>query len=165
MKRNLGILFLLFLALSMAIAQQTNSVPGTTNIVPIAELKSKAEMGDAEAQNSLGLRYVKAEGVALDYVEANKWFRKSAEQNFAKAQANLGVSYTFGLGMETNQTEAINWYRKAADQGYAQAEWRLGYCFFNGLGITQDYAEAIKWYQRRPLGLTVLDKKRVGLRV
>ena len=141
-------LALIFNVPGLAIAQQTNTVAGTTNNVPIAELKSKAEMGDAEAQNSLGLRYVKAEGVAIDYVEANKWFRKSAEQNYAKAQNSLGVNYACGKGVETNLVEALSWYRKAANQNFDMAQFNLGLTYFNGWGITRDYGEAIKWFRK-----------------
>lgn len=46
----------------------------------IDELKAKAEQGLAEAQNKLGDCYYNGEGLAQDYIEAVKWYRKAAEQ-------------------------------------------------------------------------------------
>ena len=43
-------------------------------------IQERAELGDVEAQNSLGAMYSKGEGVPKDYTEAVKWYRKAAEQ-------------------------------------------------------------------------------------
>ena len=65
----------------------------------LTELRAKAESGDADAQNNLGVCYYNATGVTKDYVEAVKWCRKAAEQNHAVAQVNLGVCYANGNGV------------------------------------------------------------------
>ena len=44
------------------------------------------EQGDVVAQYRIGLMYALGEGVALDFAEAAKWFRKAAEQGYAPAQ-------------------------------------------------------------------------------
>jgi TPR repeat protein len=57
------------------------------------EIKAKAAQGDAVAQNELGTRYLRGQGVAKDPAEAVKWFRKAADQSqpiAAVAQYNLG---------------------------------------------------------------------------
>jgi TPR repeat protein len=54
------------------------------------ELVSKAEAGDARAQNDLGRCYYKALGVAQDYNEAVKWYTKAAEQGNSEAEQGLG---------------------------------------------------------------------------
>ena len=51
----------------------------------IAQLRIKAEKGDARAQFSLGNMYREGEGVPKDATEAVKWYRKSAEQGVAVA--------------------------------------------------------------------------------
>ena len=48
-------------------------------------------------------------GVAQDYNEAVKWYRKSAEQGTAAAQSNLGRMYDEGLGVVQDYTEAVKW--------------------------------------------------------
>ena len=91
-----------------------------------ADIRAKAEKGDASAQCTLGFYYTTDQGVARDEVEAAKWFRKAAEQNLAVAQYNLGVSYANGLGVTKDEGEAVKWYRKAAEQKNADAQFNLG---------------------------------------
>src|SRR5438067_13114399 len=115
------LIFTLLLASSVAVfqlaAQQTK-----TDQRPLAEVKAKAQAGDADSQVELGLRYDKGEGVAQDHAEAVKWYRKAAEQNFAGAQYSLGVCYGKGEGVAKDQVEAEKWSRKAAEQNFAAAQ-------------------------------------------
>ena len=60
----------------------------------IAELRKKAEAGDAKAQGRLGYwyatdQYDTGEGALEDDKEAVKWYRKAAEQGVAMAQVHL----------------------------------------------------------------------------
>src|ERR1035437_1750696 len=48
-----------------------------------AELRRKAEQGDAIAQCDVGHKYAMGQSVPTDYVEAAKWLRKAAEQGYA----------------------------------------------------------------------------------
>ena len=82
-----------------------------------AEIRAKAEQGDAAAQFSLGVIYAKGQGVAQDYAEAAKWYRKAAEQGYTPAQCKLGTMYVQGHGVTRDYAEAVKWYRKAAEQG------------------------------------------------
>ena len=45
----------------------------------LKRIRPLAEQGDAAAQSSLGWMYDKCEGVALDYAESVRWYRKAAE--------------------------------------------------------------------------------------
>src|ERR1017187_2256005 len=49
------------------------------------EFKVLAEGGEAAAQYNLALCYYKGVGVAKDFSEANKWYRKAAEQGLVQA--------------------------------------------------------------------------------
>ena len=64
-----------------------------------ARLRKVAELGDAEAQWSLGNLYLDGQGVPQDYTQAAFWWSKAAEQGHAQAQYNLGLSYGFGRGV------------------------------------------------------------------
>jgi Sel1 repeat len=55
--------------------------------------KAVAELGDAEAQNSVGACYENGEGVDRNPSDALNWYRKAAEQGFAPAQMNLARYY------------------------------------------------------------------------
>ena len=107
----------------------------------------RAWSGEPDGQCSLGVMYAKGEGVAQDYAEAVKWFRRAAEQGLAAAQNNLGASYDKGEGVAQDYAEAVKWYRRAAEQGLAAAQNNLGGMYDKGDGVVQDYAEAGKWYR------------------
>jgi TPR repeat protein len=134
--------------LGVAAAQQTNSASSVTNNEPIAELKAKAEKGDAIAEYYLGVCYRDGQGVAKDQVEEVKWYRRAAEQGNAMAQYNLGVCYHDGEGVAKDQVEAAKWIRKAAEQGNDAAQYNLGWCYRDGYGVAQDYAETVKWWHK-----------------
>ena len=62
-----------------------------------------AEQGYADAQFSLGLMYDSGQGVAQNYVEAAKWYRRAAEQGEAAARNNLGIMYACQRRLEFPQ--------------------------------------------------------------
>ena len=95
--------------------------------------KAKADNGDAQAQNDLGVCYRIGRGVAKDDDLAAHWFRKAASQGCADGQNNLGTCYFYGWGPAKDEELATYWYRKAAEQwrvmaeqGDAKAQYKLG---------------------------------------
>ncbi len=100
------------------------------------------------SSNYLGDMYFYGQGVAADFVESAKWYRKAADQGNSNGQNNLGYLYNNGLGVQKDYVEAAKWYRKAADQGQINALFNIGYMYRNGLGVAQDDSEAIKWYHK-----------------
>jgi TPR repeat protein len=110
-------------------------------------LEERAEKGDPEAQNEMGL----AQNDAHHYSEAFKWFHLAAKQGLAKAQLSVGYAYDEGLGVKKDQVEAVHWYVLAAAQGNDQAEFNLGMCYHHGEGVESTDAKknrssAIKWF-------------------
>ena len=91
--------------------------------------------------------YYGRNGIAQDYAEAARWYRKAAELGNADAQCALGVMYHNGYGVAQNDAEAAKWYRKAAEQGHIAAQLSLGILYDDGRGVEQDYTEAAKWYR------------------
>src|SRR5262245_45794244 len=114
----------------------------------LAEIRLKAEAGDAGSEFILGRQFEFGTGVTKDPVEAVKWYRKAAEQGDADAQANLGNCYATGQGVDQNQVEAAKWWRKAAEQNHVGAQFNLGHCYANGEGLTKDQTEAVKWWRK-----------------
>ena len=112
----------------------------------VAELRSKADKGDADAQFKLGLKYATGEGVARDSAEAVKRYRKAADQGNHSAQCNLGLMQAHGEGMDKDPTEAAKWLCKAAEQGYADAQSNLGVRYAKGEGVLKDEIEALAWF-------------------
>ena len=115
----------------------------------LADIRTKAEKGDLQSQFELGKTFYNGRlGVAKDYVEAVKWFRKAAEQSVAEAQFNLGLCYERGRGVVKDEAEAVKWYRKAAEQNCPDAQYNLGVCCKKGRGVAKDVVEAVKWYRK-----------------
>jgi TPR repeat protein len=115
----------------------------------LADVRAKAEKGDAQSQYELARAFYLGElGVAQDYVQAVKWYRKAAEQNLGYAQYDLGLCYFAGAGVAKNYVEAVKWVRKAAEQGLASAQCFLGGCYGQGQGVAKDELEAMKWYRK-----------------
>ena len=88
----------------------------------LADLRARAEAGDAGAQVILGCMYVTGVGVPQDDAEAVAWYRRAAAQGHARAQYNLGAMYAEGLGVPPDASAAVAWYRRAAEQGDVTAQ-------------------------------------------
>lgn len=113
------------------------------------DIQLLAESGNPFAQSAMGYLYRKGYGVAKDYAEAVKWYRKAAEQGYATAQSNLSWMYEKGYGIEQDKVKSVEWERKAAEQGYATAQVNLGVMYyFNGHGIEQDKTKAVEWLRK-----------------
>jgi hypothetical protein len=109
--------------------------------------KKQADLGNAEAQNNLGLMYVEGKGVQQDYKEAEKWWLKAAEQGFTSAQYNLGLLYGDDhRGIQQSDTEAAKWFLKAAEQGDISAQYNLGHMYNKGQGVPQNNVLAYMWW-------------------
>ena len=111
-------------------------------------VEAKAKQGDARAQYSLGVCYYDGYGVAYDFVEAVKWFRKAAEQGDARAQFMLGVYHGNSYGVAYDLVAAVKWYRKAAEQGDADGQFNVGVCYYQGNGVEKYFVEAVYWYRK-----------------
>lgn len=118
------------------------------DIISKMEKLIKAEQGDAEAQNELGVMYFEGKIVEQDYGKAAKWFLKAAEQGNANAQRYLGYMHYHGNGVEQDYEKAAEYWGKAAEQGNAVAQFNLGYVYDSGEGVEQDYAKAAEWYKK-----------------
>ena len=86
--------------------------------VGIADIRARAERGDADAQLLLGVLYAEGRGVPQDETAAVYWYRLAADQGLAEAQFNLGGMYAQGRGVSQDEAEAARWYRLAAAQEY-----------------------------------------------
>ena len=61
--------------------------PPTTQ--ELADLRARAEAGDADAQSDIGFMYGTGQCIPQDVTEAVRWLRLAAEQGHARAQVRL----------------------------------------------------------------------------
>lgn len=84
-----------------------------TNISSIGLIKKQAKKGHAWAQNSLGTKYHKGNGLARSYYDAVRWFRKASARGHPVAMLNLSVLCRTGEGCSRDLAEASAWAQKA----------------------------------------------------
>ena len=71
----------------------------------LADLRARAEVGQPEAQYTLGWMYENGLGVPEDDAEAVAWFHLAAEQGHAGAQRDLGFMYATGRSVPQDECE------------------------------------------------------------
>ncbi|MFZ6727480.1 tetratricopeptide repeat protein [Undibacterium sp. MH2W] len=105
--------------------------------------RAAAEQGDANAQTSLGLMYLKGEGVEENEKTALELFEKAAAQGDVRGEVNLARMYAKGkAGLVPDYKMAVSWFDKAAEQGYADAQYSLGVLYVTGNGVPLNYKKA-----------------------
>lgn len=105
------------LAIGLLVLGTATAWAGNENEKKVAEIRQLAEQGDVEAQFVLGVMYENGKGVARNYAEALKWYRRAAEQGDAWAQGKMGLMYARGRGVPQNLVTAYMWSNLAAAQG------------------------------------------------
>jgi len=110
-----------------------------------ADIRKKAESGDAAAQFELAQHHVNEARDARserraqrDWKQAVEWYSRSAEQGFARAQFELGGLYILGEGVEQDEGQGVEWLLKAAEQGLADAQFEIGNLYLAGANLEQD---------------------------
>src|SRR5437764_1226264 len=84
-------------------------------------LRSKAEIGDLEAQYEMGWRSAIGMGLPENESLAIHYLRKAAEGGHLLAQNNLGARHVSGEGAPVDLIEAYKWFTLALRQGDRKA--------------------------------------------
>lgn len=92
---------------------------------PLQGLRLQAQANDADAQFELGARYASGEGVAQDYAEAVKWFRRAADGGQVLAAATLAAYYRAGRGVSRDDVSSYTWSAIAEQEGDLASRHRL----------------------------------------
>lgn len=95
-----------------------------------------------------GVSYEYGYGIAVDQVEAAKWYRLAADLGDPLAQCNLARQYFDGRGVAVDEYEGLKWVRRSAEQGSPCGQVSLANAYVNGSGVTYDAREALKWARR-----------------
>jgi hypothetical protein len=83
------------------------------------DVLARAEAGDAEAANELGLWYAKNQPASR---KVEFWFRRAADAGLPRAQHNMGV-LTLRFG---HRDDSIGWFRLAFENGWGPSAFALG---------------------------------------
>lgn len=128
--------------------EEAVSLPKAGPALDFNATKTKAEQGEAQAQNDLGSLYARGQGTQQDYAAAAQWYRRAADQGHAAAQNSLAEMYEAGQGVPRSAADAVQWFRRAAGQGHRDAQYNLAVMLAVGRGGPLDDAEAVQWYRR-----------------
>ena len=142
-----GLAGFLFVAFFLT-REETVSLPKGGPTLDFKATKTKAELGEAQAQNDFGSLYARGQGTQQDYAEAAQWHRRAAEQGHAAAQNSLAEMNEAGQGVLRSEADAVQWFRRAAEQGHRDAQYSLAVMLAVGRGGPLNDAEAVQWYRR-----------------
>ncbi|MDI9409868.1 MAG: tetratricopeptide repeat protein [Candidatus Pacebacteria bacterium] len=110
--------------------------------------KKSAELGNADAQNDLGLMYFNGRAVIDNPLQIASWCRKAASLGIADAQVYLGDLFDLGRGIKQDFERAAYWYRRAAHQGHAEGQMKLAALYHAGRGVKHNISKAEYWYKK-----------------
>ena len=115
--------------------------------------RKSANLGYAEAYNSLACLYENGYGVQKDEREACVLFYLAAKHGSSHGKFNLGRCYEWGIGTKQSWVSAVEWYEKAAKQNNVDAIYNLGLFYLNGEegendSISIDYQKAYTYFKK-----------------
>ena len=110
------------------------------------ELRRYAELGDPDAQFTLGERLLNGEGMAREPVDAVRWLEKAAEKGHADAHFRLGKLYHDGEVMPRDYARSFRHYTEAARRGIPEAQHNLGAMLVSARGVKRDFVEGLAWF-------------------
>ena len=148
---------------------QDDTAPMADRDEAAAQLISKAEGGDPDAQYLVGKLYQEGPVLIPDSVEAQYWFDQSARQGVVAAQYALGQLYLTDDAEVHDAELGIQWLEYAAHHGSDRAAYRLGKEYLRGKVVKRDPAKAVEYltqsaetgnqYAQYALGKLYLDKQ------
>lgn len=129
----LAVAVLLLVGLQVAIValiwrmgrRSETSIVNLEQKVDVECVRQRAELGDMDAQYSLGVKYHHGHGLPRDLMSAIRWYRKAADQGHLEAQIRLAFAYSKCAQIPDNMEIAQDWYKKAASQGSERARQAL----------------------------------------
>lgn len=89
------------------------------------KLGKAQELGDIRAMHTLGLMYIRGDGVKQSYAKALMYFKKSYKAGYINAAYDIGVIYKNGEGVKKDINTAKKYYLIAAKNNYKIAQIEL----------------------------------------
>jgi hypothetical protein len=122
----------------------------TSEYEDMAEIKRKAEAGDAGAQHKLA----NSLAVQMRSADALQWYSKAARQGDLDGFYQVGRMLLYGAGgslkeqtVPANPSEGIRIVFRAATNGYHAASYDMCRAYKEGRGVAKDAVQAYAWLQ------------------
>ena len=115
----------------------------------VAELRAKAEGGNAVAMRKLAQAYDAGKrGLKQDYAQSFLWFKRAADLKDVSSMTDCGVAYLMGEGVERSSSRGLAMIGMAAGLGSEHACQILGRANAEGRhGFDKNPHEATWWYR------------------
>lgn len=126
----------------MATLRAYTSAVGEGVSAAFESFKPSADSSLGTVEALIGDAYYYGHGVARNYTEATRWYRRAAQYSNPMAESTLGDIYYYGRGVPQDFVAAAQWWQRAAAQGVAVAQLNLGVVYANGDGVPQDYVKS-----------------------
>jgi TPR repeat protein len=107
-----------------------------------------AQLGDADAQATLGQLLLDGRGIQKDEQLALSWFSIAARQRHPMAINMMGRCLENGWGCEVDLTGAALHYRQAADLGLDWGLYNYGQLLTRGRGVEKDLGAAFELFSQ-----------------
>ena len=126
-KLIVSLLLLPFAVSAASVANNSKTFSNTIYMIPAADLKHAAELGDARSQFQLAWQYSQRDAelriptLAYSPRLAAHWYRQAARQGHAPAAYNMAVILAQGRGISADSLEAFAWLDFAAQLGHKQS--------------------------------------------
>ena len=115
----------------------------------VKEMRAKAEGGDGEAMQWMGVSYTYGQSVAKDDAQARAWFERSAAARNPKGLASFSHCLVSGIGGPQDISFGLVNLTEAAGLGSDFGAYLLGWAFFNGAyGLPKDSVRARYWLNK-----------------
>ncbi len=125
-------------------ASDTPKDASAWSVMPIDELRQRANKNEVGAMEEIGRRLLAGDGVPRDVQTGTTWFQLAAAAGSPMAAFTLGVLYERGISVERDSAKAVEWYRKAAAGNVAAAKHNLALMLRDGKGVAQDGPKALE---------------------
>ena len=117
-------------------------------LLALRHLEVAADAGYPDAEDELGVMFVRGLGVIKDYQRAFDLFNKAAANGSPTGMGNLGSMYASGFFVKEDDAQALAWYEKSIEAGNAFGLAQAGVLYFNGKGAPRDYQMAAGYFQQ-----------------
>lgn len=109
-------------------------------------LTPHAEQGDAVANHTLGLIYMRAKWISKAAEGlSHQHFKRAAKSGHVGAVFELAFQFERGIGTEPDLKRAIKLYQLAAHSNHLNAQYNLAILLSNGNGVEPDLTQAYFW--------------------
>ena len=134
--------------LAQLLPAQWQAVVASEPIAAAQWMQQGADLGNADAQITLGQWLLDGHGVQRNPADALAWFMKAALQGHPMGMNMTGRCFENGWCTGVDYFIAANWYRQAAHKGLDAGMYNLANLLATGKGVVLNHAAALAWYRQ-----------------